>query len=70
MSVACFERLHTDAVPTLKGITATLLAHAREHRDIVARFGRFPHRNRVLGRPSTADERAWLSHHAGAFGQG
>jgi uncharacterized protein (DUF924 family) len=34
---------------------------ARHHRDIVARFGRFPHRNAVLGRDSTAEERAYLS---------
>jgi len=30
------------------------------HRDIVARFGRFPHRNRMLGRPSTAQEQKFL----------
>jgi len=30
------------------------------HRDIVARFGRFPHRNRMLGRESTAQEQAFL----------
>lgn len=37
------------------------LRFARHHRDIVARFGRFPHRNAVLGRESTADELAWLA---------
>jgi uncharacterized protein (DUF924 family) len=30
------------------------------HRDIIARFGRFPHRNRMLGRTSTAEEQAFL----------
>jgi uncharacterized protein (DUF924 family) len=39
--------------------------HARGHRDIVARFGRFPHRNAILGRVSTADEQAFLD--AGGF---
>jgi uncharacterized protein (DUF924 family) len=34
--------------------------HAREHRDIIARFGRFPHRNAVLGRTSSAEEQAFL----------
>jgi uncharacterized protein (DUF924 family) len=34
---------------------------AHHHRDIVARFGRFPHRNSVLGRQSTADELAYLA---------
>ena len=40
------------------------------HRNIVARFGRFPHRNDVLGRTSSAEERAFLSKGAEAFGQG
>lgn len=34
--------------------------HACEHHDIVARFGRFPHRNPLLGRPSTHEELAFL----------
>jgi len=42
--------------------------HAVEHRDIVARFGRFPHRNDVLGRPSTAEELDYLKT-AKRFGQ-
>lgn len=37
------------------------MRHAREHHDIVARFGRFPHRNAVLGRSSTAQELAFLN---------
>jgi len=44
---------------------AEQLRYAREHRDIVARFGRFPHRNGVLGRDMTAAERAFLD--AGGF---
>ena len=44
------------------------LKYALEHRDIVARFGRFPHRNRALGRESTADEREFMKEHAG-YGQ-
>jgi len=31
------------------------------HRDIVARFGRFPHRNRMLGRASTPEELQFLA---------
>jgi uncharacterized protein (DUF924 family) len=34
---------------------------ARHHREIVARFGRFPHRNALLGRESTAEERRYLA---------
>jgi uncharacterized protein (DUF924 family) len=42
--------------------------YAREHRDIVARFGRFPHRNEVLGRDCTAEELDYLKT-AKRFGQ-
>ena len=40
------------------------------HRDIVARFGRFPHRNAVLGRDSTTQELAHLAADGESFGQG
>lgn len=40
------------------------------HRDIVARFGRFPHRNRVLGRSSSRKETAFLAKDGESFGQG
>ena len=41
---------------------------AQRHRDLVARFGRFPYRNRALGRESTAAEAAWLEQ-GSRFGQ-
>lgn len=41
------------------------LSHAKGHRDIVLRFGRFPHRNPILGRTMTADEQRFLD--AGGF---
>src|SRR6201987_3390196 len=44
---------------------AEQLRYARQHRDIVASFGRFPHRNGVLGRDMTAAEQAFLD--AGGF---
>lgn len=40
-------------------------SHSRGHRDVVARFGRFPHRNPILGRPMTEEEAEWLA--AGGF---
>lgn len=42
------------------------LKFARHHRDIVRQFGRFPHRNAILARPSTPEEEAWLASE-GAF---
>ena len=40
------------------------------HRDIVARFGRFPHRNAVLTRESTKEEKIFLETNDDAYGQG
>lgn len=37
------------------------LYFAYHHRDLISRFGRFPHRNAILGRESTAEERAYLA---------
>ncbi len=36
------------------------LRYARHHRELIRRFGRFPHRNAILGRPSTPEELAYL----------
>jgi len=41
--------------------------YAHAHHDVIARFGRFPHRNRALGRISTPDEQAYLDA-GGGFG--
>lgn len=41
------------------------LGFAKEHRDIVRDFGRFPHRNAVLGRENTAEETEFLKTHKG-----
>ena len=43
------------------------LDYAVRHRDIVARFGRFPHRNAILGRPSRAEELAFLQQPGSRF---
>ncbi len=44
------------------------MKHAIEHRDVVARFGRFPHRNEVLGRSCTEEEIEYLKD-ANRYGQ-
>lgn len=45
---------------TAAGLTANM-RFARHHRDLIARFGRFPHRNSILGRASTAEEISYLN---------
>jgi len=44
------------------------LQWAKHHRDIVAQFGCFPHRNAILGRESTAEELSWLASDAAFLG--
>lgn len=41
------------------------LGYARRHREIIDRFGRFPHRNEVLGRVSTPEEAQFIATHRG-----
>jgi len=55
-SVALFAELCAGA-PAMAGF----LDYAQKHREVIERFGRFPHRNAALKRPSTADEKAWLA---------
>lgn len=55
-----FERLRTGALPDHQADLDNNLRYAMLHRDIVARFGRFPHRNEALGRECTAEELEFL----------
>lgn len=41
--------------------------YARQHRDVITRFGRFPHRNAILGRESTAEECEFLEQPGSSF---
>jgi uncharacterized protein (DUF924 family) len=54
------------ALPELP-FKANFVDYAERHRAIIARFGRFPHRNRVLGRTSTAAEEQFLSEPGSSF---
>jgi uncharacterized protein (DUF924 family) len=67
-SVAAYRRLLAESPQELRPVFADVLKYAELHRDIVERFGRFPHRNRVLGRETTPQELAYLRT-AETFGQ-
>jgi uncharacterized protein (DUF924 family) len=60
-SVLLFTALHHDAAggPHAEAL-AGALDYAHRHESVVCRFGRFPHRNAILGRPSTDAELAFL----------
>ena len=48
----------------------TFVPFAEQHRALIQRFGRFPHRNRVLGRSSTGEEEKYLAGGGETYGQG
>ena len=68
-SVRIFNALAEGVSDTLKETFLTFAQFAELHRDIIARFGRFPHRNRHLGRRNTAEEDSFLAADGPSFGQ-
>jgi uncharacterized protein (DUF924 family) len=68
-SVAACRRLCEEAPPEMTSLFEGVRDSAVQHRGIIERFGRFPHRNATLGRESTPDERAWLAAGGARFGQ-
>jgi uncharacterized protein (DUF924 family) len=69
-SVELFARLAEAVSPTYQETFLTMAQFAELHHDIVDRFGRFPHRNKVLGRANTPEEDEFLAGDAPDFGQG
>lgn len=66
-AVAMFANLRDEAPAALLGNFSDFLDYAQRHHDVIARFGRFPHRNAVLGRASTAEEAAFLAQPGSSF---
>ena len=56
LSVESFRRLCDEVAPAWRKDYESFLDYAQRHHDIIARFGRFPHRNAALGRQSTPEE--------------
>lgn len=67
-AVQLFERLIARAPAELHPTLENFAAYARRHRDVIRRFGRFPHRNATLGRASTPAEVAYLDSGGDRFG--
>jgi uncharacterized protein (DUF924 family) len=61
-SVALFAAL-AHGQPAL----ADMLDYAQQHRDVIRRFGRFPHRNAAIGRADTAQEATYLARPGSGF---
>jgi uncharacterized protein (DUF924 family) len=68
-SVAAYRRLLAEAPDEVREVFAGALRSAENHRSIIERFGRFPHRNRALARETTREELEWLRTRGGSFGQ-
>lgn len=66
-SVALYRELVADVGPAYRSTFDGFLDFAVRHRDIVKRFGRFPHRNRILSRESSAEELAFLKEKGSSF---
>ena len=67
-AIGAFERLVAESPPDLREYCAYTAGYAHKHRDLIAMFGRFPHRNAMLKRESTPEELAWLAAHPNYFG--
>lgn len=66
-SVRLFTQLRDEAPEHLRETFDNYLDYAIRHQEIVDRFGRFPHRNEVLGRTSTAEEVEFLKEPGSSF---
>ena len=69
LAVDRFLQVEREVASRYRATFAGFRKYAQKHRDIIARFGRFPHRNAILGRRDTAEEAAWLAGGGEHFGQ-
>lgn len=65
--VELFQSMADELHGEVKKQVMNNVKYAIAHRDIVARFARFPHRNRLLGRVSSAEEEAFLKQPGSSF---
>ena len=66
--VALYTKLHRNTPEAYHVKTQSYIDYAVKHKEIIERFGRFPHRNKALGRESTPAELKYLEN-ANTFGQ-
>ena len=63
LALTCFDALRTEAPERFEGT----MNYAQAHYDIIKQFGRYPHRNDILGRTSTQEEVAFLEQPGSSF---
>jgi len=64
-SVEMHTALHEAARDNFRDYAKTTLDYAHQHREAIRQFGRFPHRNAIVGRVSTPEEQEWLAEGGG-----
>ena len=68
-AVLLLDELYENASPEWRPSLKRFAEFTRSHSEIVRRFGRFPHRNKLLGRLSTAEEDEYLKENSSTYGQ-
>ena len=67
LSVVQYQQLASAAIESERTLFDNFLDYAHKHREVVLKFGRFPHRNDILGRPSSPEEVAFLKQPGSRF---
>ncbi|MBF0277857.1 MAG: DUF924 domain-containing protein [SAR324 cluster bacterium] len=65
--IQCFEKLLESTAPETREMIKGSLDFAHRHCEIIEKFGRFPHRNEILGRPSSREEEEFLKQPGSSF---
>jgi uncharacterized protein (DUF924 family) len=68
LSVECYKQLVESTSGVMRDFMESFVQSAQDHRDIIQKFGRFPHRNKAIGRTSRPPEVEYLKH-GRRFGQ-
>ncbi|HAE28315.1 MAG TPA: DUF924 domain-containing protein, partial [Hyphomonas adhaerens] len=64
-SVSIFTDLLVESREGFRDLIESTLQYAKDHKKVIDQFGRFPHRNKALGRDSTDEEKEWLAEGGG-----
>lgn len=67
LAVAKIRASHDRASGAARKLLEETVAYAVRHQGVIERFGRFPHRNEILGRPSTPEEQEFLKEPGSSF---
>lgn len=67
LALRLFKQLVSEARPDFREFCASTHGYAEKHADVISKFGRFPHRNKMLRRSSTREEQHYLSEPGAGF---